>query len=75
MPQYTFEDKDTGHIETLVMTLSEREEYLKNNPNKQQIITKPNGFIAGVSAKPDNVFRDMLKEMKKANPGSTINDW
>lgn len=72
MPTYTFEDKDTGETETVILTLSEREQYLKDNPNKRQLIVNSNGFIAGVSMKPDNVFRDMLKEMKKVNPGSTI---
>lgn len=75
MPEYTIEDKKTGKTETLVMSIAERDQYLKDNPDKQQIFTKANGFIPGVSLKPDGVFRDMLKEMKKAHPGSTINTY
>lgn len=75
MPTYTFEDRKTGKAETLVLTLAQREQYLKDNPDKCQIITSPNGFIAGHANKPDDGFRDMLREIKKANPGSTVDDW
>lgn len=73
---YTFEHKKTGEQKTITMSLSEHDEFLKDNPDWFQVIL-PSGIVSGVGerAKPDGVFRDMLKEMKKANPGSTINDW
>lgn len=75
MPEYTFEDTKTGKVETVVMTIAQREEYLKKNPHIMQLIIAPNGFIPGHGNKPDGVFRDMLREMKKRNPGSTIETW
>lgn len=71
MPEYTFEDTVTGEVIDVVLSLSEREQYLKDNPTKIQII-KPVGFIPGVGMKPDDGFRDILREIKKANKGSTI---
>jgi hypothetical protein len=54
------------------LSVAEREQYLKDNPNVHQIFIKANGFVAGNGGKPDGVFRDMLREIKKVNPGSTI---
>ncbi|QIG70660.1 hypothetical protein EVB91_104 [Rhizobium phage RHph_I1_18] len=73
MPTYTFKNTTTNEEETRVMTMSERSEFLSANPHYVQLITSPNGFIAGHGQKPNDGFRDMLREMKKANPGSTIN--
>lgn len=75
MPEYTFEDRKTGKQITLVMKIAERDQYLLDNPNKMQILTNPNGFIPGHGMKPDEGFRDILREIKKANPGSTIDTW
>lgn len=72
MPEYSIEDLDTGVIETVVLTIAQRDLYLKENPRKQQIFTKSNGFVAGHANKPDEGFRDILREIKKVNPGSTI---
>lgn len=72
MPTYTFKNKDTGEEFTSVLTLSERQDFLEANPHIIQLITKPSGFVSGVNAKPDDGFRDLLREMKRANKGSTI---
>ena len=72
MPTYTFRNKETGEEKTEVMSMSARDRYLEENPHIEQLIVSAAGFIPGVSMKPDGVFRDMLKEMKKASPGSTI---
>ena len=39
MASYTFENKDTGEEFTLQMKDVEREQYLKDNPHIQQILT------------------------------------
>lgn len=72
MAFYTFEDKVTGERETLSLSFQGREEYLANNPNKFQVIVNPQGFIAGHGNKPDDGFRDLLREMKKHHPNNTI---
>ena len=79
MPTYLFEDNKTGDQFELTMSISERDEFVKNNPHLTQLV---NGF-PGLSdpvklgrKKPDDGFRDLLKSVKKRNRGSTINtDW
>lgn len=80
MPVYTFKDLNTGNEFTTVMSMTEREEYLKANPNiQQQLISAPSlgDPIRMGLKKPDNGFRDRLKEIKKAHSKgftrSTIN--
>lgn len=82
MPSYTFTDS-TGKEWTEFMSLSEREDYLKNNPDVQQVLyptplLDPTSLsVKGVKNKPDSGFRDLLKDMKKRHSGglskSTIN--
>ena len=70
MPNYTFLNTDTGECFTGIMSMSEREEYLKSNPHiQQQIVSAPSlgdPIRLGLK-KPDNGFRDRLKEIKKAH--------
>lgn len=70
MPVYTFKDLNTGDEFTTVMSMTEREEYLKANPHiQQQLISAPalgDSIRLGLK-KPDNGFRDRLKEIKKAH--------
>lgn len=74
MPTYTFHDKNTGKEWTDIMSMSEREEFLKNNPHVEQLIVSapplvdPTGLsVKGVKNKPDGGFRDLLKTIKKGN--------
>mgnify|MGYP003349401100 CR=1 FL=1 len=78
MPTYNFRNKKTGEEFTSFMFMSEINQYLKDNPEIEQII---NSF-AGVGdpvmmgmKKPDGGFRDLLKTIKKGNRGSKINTW
>lgn len=72
MPSYTFKNLDSGEIFESNLSLSEREELLKD-PNIEQMITSAPGLISGVSLKPDSGFRDVLKKIKKNNIRSNIN--
>jgi hypothetical protein len=70
MPSYTFRDS-TGREWTEFMSMSEHAEFLKSNPEVEQVMVPtplldPTGMsIKGVKNKPDNGFRDLLKDMKK----------
>ena len=73
MPKYVFRNENTGEIFELNLKLAEREEYLKENPNIKQIITKSNlaSMVGGL--KTDDGFKDRLKEIKKsAGKNNTI---
>ena len=79
MPTYEFQNTDTGEVFEKFMKISEREAYLKDNPNLKQIIS---GQTVIESArlgrmKPDQGFRDLLSSMKnnKSYTGNKINDW
>lgn len=75
MPNYTFRNKATGEEYTEFLTMAAREEFLAANPNFEQVPVNPAGLVGGVSFKPDDGFRDILREIKKVNPGSTINTY
>ena len=77
MPTYTFEDIENGNVENLTMTISELDDYKKDNPNMKQVLGS-----FGISdpirmglRKPDEGFRDRLKDIKRSHKGSTINTW
>jgi hypothetical protein len=77
MPNYSFRNKETGEEFDLSLSMAERETYLAENPQIEQILTSIN--IADPSRlglrKPDSGFRDILKNIKKRNRGSKINTW
>lgn len=78
MPTYLFEDTRTGEQIEMFIGISERDKVLEENPHLKQLV---NGFPGTVDptrigrVKPDNGFKDVLKEIKKTHRGSTVNDW
>jgi hypothetical protein len=77
MPTYTFLNKETNEEFTDMMSISAMEEFLKNNSHITQVIGAP--AIADPTRlgmrKPDSGFRDLLKKVKSAHRGSTVNTW
>lgn len=75
MPYYTIKDKDTGSIQDVNLKYEELKSLLKENPNLEQIFLKfPNlgdSVRLGIK-KPDNSFRDLLKNVKSKHAHSTI---
>lgn len=73
MPSYTFINKDTEEEITIVLSLSEREIYLKDHPEMKQKIT-PIRTISGslnINKVPSDV-RDKLNGIKGYYKNSTI---
>lgn len=80
MPTYTFINTETGDVVTEIMSIKEREKFLKKNPQyQQQIVSAPaiGDSIKMGLRKPDDGFRDRLREIKKTHSRgltkSTIN--
>lgn len=78
MPTYRFLNNESGEEFEEFMTISALDEYLKNNPHLTQLINGAPMIHSGRGMKkPDNGFRDLLKDMKKKHSGgiskSTIN--
>ena len=73
MPTYVFEDKLTGEQFEEFLTMGEKEEFLKGNPDYKQVITAPN-IISGarVSTRKLGGFKEVLQRVGEANPGSAV---
>jgi hypothetical protein len=78
MPTYTFKNENTGELEEHIIKMSEYDEFVKNNPHLKRSYSSdvPNivgGVYVGNSSKPDEGFRDVLRQVKKNHRGSKIN--
>lgn len=77
MPTYTFRNKDTGEVFDKFMKMSERDPYLAENTNLESILSAPAMIDQTSTMKPDNGFRDLLRDIKKKHnkvwTPSTIN--
>jgi hypothetical protein len=78
MPTYKFLNNDTGEEHEDFMSISALGEYLKTNPHITQLVNGAPMISSGRGlGKPDNGFRDLLKDMKKKHSKgitrSTIN--
>ena len=78
MPTYKFLNNETGEEFEEFMKISELDEYIESNPHLTQLVNGAPMLHSGRGmGKPDDGFRDVLKQIKKnANKGitrSTIN--
>ncbi len=74
MPLYTFMNNDTGEEVTEMMSMSAREEYLKNNPHMTQQIKSLNmvSMVGGI--KNDGGWNENLSRIAEAHPNSSLAD-
>lgn len=80
MPTYSFRDKNTQETFDKRMSYADKVEFLEENPHLESIITSAPGLGDPVRLglrKPDQGFRDVLKNMKsnKAYSNNKINDF
>jgi hypothetical protein len=78
MPTYKFLNNETGEEFEDFMTISALDDYLKLNPHLVQLVNGAPMISSGRGmGKPDQGFRDILKNIKDKNSGgltkSTIN--
>ena len=73
MPTYNFIDTETDEEFEVVMKIAEREEFLKDNPQVQPIISAP-ALISGVGAqqKLPEGFKEVLSKVGENHPDSKI---
>lgn len=78
MPTYTFENIETGERLEKVMKISELDEFREQNPHlKSLIVSAPSigdSMRLGLK-KPDDGFRDVLKNVKHHHKRDNINTW
>lgn len=80
MPTYKFLNNQTGEEFEEFMSISSMEEYLKNNPHITQLVNGAPLIHSGRGfGKPDQGFRDLLKDIKKKHSQgitkSTVNNF
>lgn len=80
MPTYKFRNNQTGEVWEDFMGISAADKYLEENPHIERLVNGAPllvGSAMGGKTKPDDGFRDLLKDMKKKHSGglsrSTIN--
>jgi hypothetical protein len=79
MPNYSFRNKDTGEEFEIYMSINDLDKYKEDNPHLEQFFGRP--FVYGDPnrygkvTKPDNGFREVLRNVKKRHRGSNINTW
>lgn len=75
MPTYNFIDTVTGEEFESFMKIAEREEYLKENPHIQPVLTAPH-IVSGVvgigSNRVPNGFKEVLSKVAEAHPTSRV---
>jgi hypothetical protein len=73
LPTYNFIDTETNEEFEVVMKISEREEFLKENPQVQPIITAP-ALISGTSSyqKVPEGFKEVLAKVGENHPDSRV---
>ena len=77
MPTYSFRNNETKEeFDKFFKSSSLKDEFLEQNPQLQQIHTSTVGLIdptrLGIR-KPDDAFRDRLRDIKQSHLHSTIN--
>jgi len=77
MPTYTYEDTKTGEIFELTMRISERDEFVKDNPHLKQLITGAPMVVSGVGSggvKPGGGLDEIFSKAAEAHPSSPLAD-
>ena len=78
MPSYSFLDENTLEEFEQIMSNSDRELFLEENPHIKQTFKRFPGIVDSVRIgvrRPDDNFRDVLKKAKNAHKYNTINDF
>ena len=75
MPLYDFRNKETGEVITKMMSISSREDFLKENPDLEQIILSAPPITSGhtsVSKMAGDEFKGVLQNVAEKNPYSPM---
>lgn len=76
MPSYTMKNTKTNETKEMVLSLQEREEFLKNNSDWVQLLSTPKivSGLKGALARSDDGWKENLKRIKKGSArNNTIN--
>jgi hypothetical protein len=72
MPEYTFFNTESGMEWDDFMSISEKEEFLKDNPKVEQVLSTMN-IVSGVGGiRNDAGWGEVLQKTAEAHPGSEL---
>ena len=74
MPTYTFEGKETGEVFDKLMKISEKEQYLKDNPNLKSVLTAPNFVGDHIVKRMDGGMKEVFSKIADAHPNTPVGD-
>lgn len=75
MPTYLFKDKNTNEEFELFLRISELDPYKEANPHLEQLVNGAPMLACPIRlgvTRPDDDFKNRLKEIKGSHRGSTI---
>ena len=72
MPLYNFENTETGERFTESLKISEREDYLKNNPHIKQLLSNVNMVRSGSTVNKDGGWNENMSRIASAHPHSPL---
>jgi hypothetical protein len=76
MPTYSVRDNDTGEMEEMFCSYSSLQEYLKDNPSKESVITSAPMIVSGTgmsgNIKTDSGFNEVLQKIGESHSGSPL---
>mgnify|MGYP003336887611 CR=1 FL=1 len=75
MPLYDFRNKETGEVFEKMMSISAKEEYLKENPHIESMLGMPpviDPVRLGIRTT-DQGFKEVLQRIHEKTPGSQLN--
>ena len=78
MPNYTFEDMETGEKFVEFMKMDQKEYFLEDNPTLQQVFTPislPGDHLMGLNTtKESGQFQERMSKIPEAHPHSPLAD-
>lgn len=78
MPIYDFQNKVTGEVIEKIFSISSMEQYLKDNPDMEIVISGLPPLIDPLRlglVKPPTGFSEVLRNIDKRTPGSTMSKY
>ena len=74
MPTYEFRNKETGEVTEVFMKISQKDQYLLDNPHLEQTMTQAPAFTGDhIVVKKDSGFKEVLQKIHEKTPGSQLN--
>lgn len=73
MPTYEFRNKETGDVTEHIMRISERDQFILDNPHLEQTITVAPAFAGDhITLKRDTGFKEVLQKINERSPHNDL---